>query len=86
MGLRSSFRERGAGAPAGSILAMTSVMRTRIWLSIVVVMVLALVPAASALPLALAVVPIAILEPASLQLLGITHLTLAGLAQRILFS
>ena len=65
---------------------MTSVMRTRIWLSIVVVMVLALVPAASALPLALAVVPIAILEPGSLLLLGITLLTLAGLAQRILFS
>ncbi len=61
-------------------------MRTRIWLSIVVVMVLALVPAASALPLALAVVPIAILEPGSLLLLGITLLTLAGLAQRILFS
>ena len=49
-------------------------------------MVLALVPAASALPLALAVVPIAILEPGSLLLLGITLLTLAGLAQRILFS
>jgi hypothetical protein len=61
-------------------------MRTRIWLTIVLVMVLAVVPAASVWPFALAVVPIAILEPGSLLLLGITLLTLAGVAQRMLFS
>jgi len=59
-------------------------MRTRIGLTLVVITVLALLPAASALPVALAVVPIAILEPGSLLLLGITLLTLAGVAQRFL--
>jgi hypothetical protein len=47
---------------------------------------LAVVPAASAFPIALAVVPMAIIEPGSLLLLGITLLTLAGLAQRVFFS
>lgn len=61
-------------------------MRTRIWLIVIAVMALAVVPAASAFPLALTVVPIAILEPGSLLLLGITLLTLAGLAQRVFFS
>lgn len=44
-----------------------------------VVMVLALVPATFALP-------VAILEPGSLLVLGIGLLTLAGVAQRALFS
>ena len=61
-------------------------MRTRIWFTIITVMILAVVPAASALPVALAVVPIAILEPGSLLLLGITLLTLAGVVQRVFFS
>jgi hypothetical protein len=61
-------------------------MRTRIWLTVIAVMIVAVVPAASALPVALAVVPIAILEPGSLLLLGITLLTLAGVVQRVFFS
>ena len=61
-------------------------MRTRIWLIVIAVMVLAVVPAASAFPVALTIVPIAILEPGALLLLGITLLTLAGLAQRVFFS
>jgi hypothetical protein len=61
-------------------------MRTRIWLVVLALMALAVVPAASAFPVALAVVPIAILEPGSLLLLGITLLTLAGVAQRVFFS
>jgi hypothetical protein len=69
---------------AGVIFALRHGMRTRIWLIVVVVMILAIVPAASALPFALAVVPIAIVEPGSLLLLGLTLLTLAGVAQRIL--
>jgi hypothetical protein len=56
------------------------------WLVIIAVMILAVVPAASAFPVALAVVPIAILEPGSLLLLGITLLTLAGVVQRVFFS
>jgi hypothetical protein len=61
-------------------------MRTRIWLLVLAVMAVAVVPAASAFPIALAVVPIAILEPGSLLLLGIMLLTLAGVAQRVFFS
>jgi hypothetical protein len=61
-------------------------MRTRIWLIVIAVMALAVVPAASAFPVALTIVPIAILEPGALLLLGITLLTLAGLAQRVFFS
>jgi hypothetical protein len=62
-------------------------MRTRISLTIIAVMLLAVVvPAASAFPVALAVVPLAILEPGSLLLLGITLLTLAGVVQRVFFS
>jgi hypothetical protein len=61
-------------------------MRSRIWLTVIVMLILAVVPAASAFPVALAVVPIAILEPGSLLLLGITLLTLAGVVQRVFFS
>ena len=61
-------------------------MRRRISLAVIAVMVLAVVPAASTLPIALALVPIGILEPGSLLLLGITFLILAGVAQRALFS
>jgi hypothetical protein len=61
-------------------------MRTRIWLIVIAVMALAVVPAASAFPVALTIVPLTILEPGSLLLLGITLLTLAGLAQRVFFS
>jgi len=71
---------------AGVILAFHRFMRTRIWLTIIAVMVLAVVPAASALPVALAVVPMAIIEPGSLLLLGVALLTLAGIAQRVFFS
>ncbi len=59
-------------------------MRTRIWLIVIALMILAVVPAASAWAFALAVVPFAIVEPGSLLLLGITLLTLAGVAQRLL--
>ena len=61
-------------------------MRTRIWLTLIAVMVLVVVPAASAFPVALAVLPMAFVEPGSLLLLGISLLTLAGLVQRALFS
>jgi hypothetical protein len=62
-------------------------MRTpRLWLVVFALIALAVVPAASAFPVALAVVPMAIIEPGSLLLLGITLLTLAGLAQRVFFS
>ncbi len=61
-------------------------MRTRIWLTIIAVMVLAVVPAASVFPVALAIVPMAFIEPGSLLLLGISLLTLAGVAQRAFFS
>ena len=61
-------------------------MRRRIWLTVIVVTVLAIVPAASTLYAAFAVVPIAIREPGSLLLLGITFLTLAGVARRALSS
>ena len=71
---------------SGSILAIDVPMRTRIWLVIIAVMAVAVVPAASALPVALAVVPLAIVEPGSLLLLGITLLTLAGVAQRFFLS
>ena len=89
MGLRLS---NDGSAPAsrciraGAILAIHHSMRTRIWLIVIAVMALAVVPAASALPVALTVVPIAMLEPGALLLLGITLLTLAGLAQRVFFS
>lgn len=59
-------------------------MRTRLWLTVVALMIVAVVPAASAWPFALAVVPFAIVEPGSLLLLGLTLLTLAGVAQRLL--
>ena len=71
---------------AGVILAFDRSMRTRIWLTIIAVMVLAVVTSASALPVALAVVPMAIIEPGSLLVLGVALLTLAGLAQRVFFS
>ena len=61
-------------------------MRTTIWLVVIAVMAVAVVPAASALPVALTIMPIAILEPGALLLLGITLLTLAGVAQRVFFS
>ena len=61
-------------------------MRTTIWVGLVIVVILAAMPAASVWPFVLAVVPLAIVEPGSLLLLGLTLLTLAGLAQRILFS
>jgi hypothetical protein len=64
---------------AGSFLAIDDSVRRRIWLTVMVVMVLALVPATFALP-------VAILEPGSLLVLGIGLLTLAGVAQRALFS
>jgi hypothetical protein len=71
----------------GSVLANDSSMRRRIWFTFIVVIVVAafaVVPAASTLTVALAVVPLAIVEPGSLLLLGITFLTLAGVAQRFL--
>ena len=66
-------------------MPFTAYMRTRIWLIVIAVMALAVVPAASALPVALTIVPIAILEPGALLLLGVTRLTLAGVAQRVFF-
>ncbi len=65
---------------------MTGAMRTTIWVGLVIILILAVMPAASVWPFVLAVVPLAIVEPGSLLLLGLTLLTLAGLAQRILFS
>jgi len=91
LNLRVFIRDRSAGARWLHPCHSTG-MRTRNWLSVVVIVVLAVVtvlavvPAATALPFALAVLPLAILEPGSLLLLGITLLTLAGVAQRILFS
>ena len=61
-------------------------MRRKTVLAVIVVTVSAVILAAPTLPIALAVVPIAILEPGSLILLGIAFLTLAGVAQRLLFS
>ncbi len=61
-------------------------MRTRIWLTIIAVMALVVVPAASAFPVALAIVPMAFIEPGSLLLLGISLLTLAGIVQRVFLS
>ena len=61
-------------------------MRRRISLAGILVMVFAIVPAVSALPVALAVVPLALLEPGPLLLLGITFFILASVAQRALFS
>jgi hypothetical protein len=60
-------------------------VRRRIWLTVIVIMVLAVVPAASTLP-ATFTVPSAILESGSLLLLGIAFLTLAAIARRMLFS
>jgi hypothetical protein len=76
----------GPTRATGVILAFVHHMRTRIWLTIIAVMVLAVVPAASAFPVALAIVPIALIEPGSLLLLGISLLTLAGVVQRAFFS
>ena len=60
-------------------------MRSRLLLAaILVAVVLAAVREVSSLQVVLALVPIAILEPGSLLLLGVTFLTLAGLAQRAL--
>lgn len=70
----------------GSILALEGSMRRRTSVAVILVMVFAIVPAASTLPVAFSVVPIAILEPGSLLLLGITFLILASVAQRALFS
>ena len=70
----------------GSPLALEVAMRRRISLAGILVMVFAIVPAVSALPVALAVVPLAFLEPGSLLLLGITFFILASVAQRALFS
>ena len=47
-------------------------------------MVFAVVPTVSALPMA--AVPLAILEPSALLLLGVTFLTLAAVAQRTFLS
>jgi hypothetical protein len=70
----------------GSPLALEGSMRRRISLAAILVMVFAIVPAVSALPIAMAVVPLALLEPGSLLLLGITFFILASVAQRALFS
>ncbi len=61
-------------------------MLRRLSLALILVMIFAIVPAVSTLPVALAVVPVAILEPGSLLLLGITFFILASVAQRALFS
>ena len=61
-------------------------MRRRVGLAVIVVSVLAVILAAPTLPIALALVPIAVLEPGSLLLLGIAFLTLAGVARRVLSS
>ena len=61
-------------------------MRRRISLAVILIMVFAIFPAVSTLPVALAVLPIAILESGSLLLLGIAFLILASVAQRALFS
>ena len=61
-------------------------MRRRISLVVILVMIFAIVPAVSTLPVALALIPVAVLEPGSLLLLGITFFILASVAQRALFS
>jgi hypothetical protein len=59
-------------------------MRQRILLAVTLLMVFAVVPTVSALPMA--AVPLAILEPSALLLLGVTFLTLAAVAQRTFLS
>jgi hypothetical protein len=61
-------------------------MRRRISLAVTLVTVFAVVPTVSTLRTPFAAVPIAILEPGSLLLLGIVFLILAAVAQRTLLS
>jgi len=70
----------------GVVLAIWDRMRRRISLAVTLVTVFAVVPTVSTLRTPFAAVPIAILEPGSLLLLGIVFLILAAVAQRTLLS